>query len=261
MNDGKGESSRVAVGLRQNRFLRPVTREEQKRQARAVEAARTTFSKPRDRDESAYCCADNLTPEKTSRRLVEEIMRVAAILGTEAADEGSLCANDLELIHRGVFEPVFGEKTLGFRHLDHPGVTYPVWVQGARGEPQMRVQSGSAPKQIRRAVGRAFLRLEHDVADLALRGQRPDEIPLRDAVLPAVRIYAQIVAIHPWEDGNGRAAWLVLTHTLIRCGVLAVATDPSRETRVALGRAITKTARRDLQPLAELLVETIKAST
>ena len=75
-----------------------------------------------------------------------------------------------------------------------------------------------------------------------------------------MRIYAQIVAVHPWEDGNGRTAWLVLTHTLIRCGVLAVATDPSRETRVALGRAITKTGRRDLQPLAELLVETIRAS-
>ncbi len=188
-------------------------------------------------------------------------MRVAAILGTEAADGGSLCAGDLELIHRGVFEPVFGEKTLSFRGLDHPGVTYPVWGPGARGQPQMRVQSGSAPKQIRRAIGRAFTRLERDVADLALRGQRSDEIPLRDAVLPAVRIYAQIVAIHPWEDGNGRTAWLVLNHTLVRCGVLAVATDPSRETRVALGRAITKTGRRDLQPLAELLVETIRASS
>jgi fido (protein-threonine AMPylation protein) len=260
MNDGKDESSRVAVELRQDRFLRPVTREEQRRQVRAVNAARTTFSKTRDRDGSAYFCADNLTPEETSRRLVEEIMRVAAIIGTEAADERSLRANDLELIHRGVFEPVFGEKTLDFRELDHPGVTYPVWVMGARGEPQMRVQSGSAPKQIRRAIGRAFSRLERDVADLTLRGQRSDEIPLRDAVLPAVRIYAQIVAVHPWEDGNGRTAWLVLTHTLIRCGVLAVATDPSRETRVALGRAITKTGRHDLQPLAELLVETIRAS-
>ena len=87
--------------------------------------------------------------------------------------------------------------------------------------------------EIRRAIGRAFSRFERDVADLTLRGQRSDEIPLRDAVLPAVRIYAQIVAIHPWEDGNGRTAWLVLTHTLVRCGVLAVATDPSQETRVA----------------------------
>lgn len=251
----------MAVGSRQNRFLRPVAREEQRRQARAAEAARTTFSKPRDRDGSVYFCADNLTPEETSRRLVEEIMRVAAILGTDAANGGSLCANDLELIHRGVFESVFGEKTLSFRELDHPGVTYPVWGLGACGEPQMRVQYGSAPKQIRRAIGRAFSRLELDVADLTLRGQRSDEIPLRDAVLPAVRIYTQIVAIHPWEDGNGRTAWLVLTHTLIRCGVLAVATDPSRETRVALGRAITKTGRRDLQPLVGLLVKTIRAST
>ena len=96
--------------------------------------------------------------------------------------------------------------------------------------------------------------------NLTLRGQRSDEIPLRHAVLPAVRIYARIVAVHPWEDGNGRTAWLVLNHTLIRCGALAVATDPSRETRAALGRAITKTGRRDLQPLAELLVETIRAS-
>jgi len=125
MNDRKEESSRVPAGSHQYRFLRPVTREEQKLQARAVDAARTTFSKPRDREGSSYFCADNLTPEATSRRLVEGIMRVAAILGTEAADDdqGALNANDLELIHRGVFEPVFGEKTLGFREFDHPGVT------------------------------------------------------------------------------------------------------------------------------------------
>jgi hypothetical protein len=61
------------------------------------------------------------------------------------------------------------------------------------------------------------------------------------------------------NDGKDESS-RVAVEFLIRCGVLAVATDPSRETRVALGRAITKTGRHDLQPLAELLVETIRAS-
>jgi len=41
---------------------------------------------------------------------------------------------------------------------------------------------------------------------------------------------------------------------------LAVATDPSNEARFALGRAITTRRRRDLEPLADLLVASIRRS-
>ncbi len=255
-----GKPSGASAEPSENRFLRPVTTEERESQARAVEAARATFSKPRDRQGSTYFCADGLTPEETSGLLVEEMMRVATILGMEAVDGGSLSWNDLELIHRGVFEPVFGEKALGFRDIGHPGVTYPVWEVDGNGKLRIRTQSGSAPKQIRRALDRTVLRLERDVVDLARQGQCSREIQLHEAVLPAVRVYARIIAVHPWEDGNGRTAWLVLNHALIRCGVLAVATDPSSEARLALGRAITTRRQRDLEPLADLLVQSIRRS-
>ncbi len=187
-------------------------------------------------------------------------MRVVTIAATEALDGVSLSRDDLALLHRGVFEPIFGARTLDFRDINHPGVNYPVWEADGRGHPNMRIQTGSAPKQIVRALDRAISRLNRDVGDLALLASRSQEIPLRQAVLPAVRVYAQIIAIHPWEDGNGRTAWLALNHTLIRCGVLAVATDPSSEARVALGRAITTRRRRDLEPLVALLVANIRRS-
>lgn len=122
----------------------------------------------------------------------------------------------------------------------------------------MRQQPGSAPKQIRRNLQRAFDRLDQDITELEQRSSTP--IALREAILPAVRIYAQIIAVHPWEDGNGRTAWLVLNHTLIRSGLLAVATEPTDESRVALGRAITRRGRRDPGPLADLLADAIKRS-
>lgn len=79
-------------------------------------------------------------------------------------------------------------------------------------------------------------------------------------VRPAATIYAAIIAMHPWLDGNGRTAWLVMTHTLIRSGALAVATRPTMAGRLALGRAITRRAARDIEPLVGHLAETIKRS-
>jgi fido (protein-threonine AMPylation protein) len=225
-----------------------------------MQATRDTFSKPRDVEGSAYYCAPGLTPEETGERIADELTRVAGILAAEAAEDHDIGPEDLGLIHRAVFEPVFGEQTLGFRVLGHPGVTYPVWEAREGESSRMLQQQGNAPKQIGRALDRAFDELHHDLAALEATSSAGGEIPVVQAALPAARIYAQIVAIHPWEDGNGRIAWLVMTHTLIRSALLAVATEPTMDARVALGAAITRRRKRDFRPLAEHLAEVIKAS-
>jgi len=193
-----GKPGEMAVEPESNRFLRPVTTEERERQVRGVEAARATFSRPRDRPGSTYFCADGLTPEETSGRIVQEMMRVAAIVGMEALAGVSLSRDDLELLHRGIFQPVFGEGALGFRTIGHPGVTYPVWEADAKGKSRIRTQAGSAPKQIARALARAVSRLDGDVADLERQAWRSQGIPLHQAVLPAVSRSSK--ALTPGED-------------------------------------------------------------
>jgi fido (protein-threonine AMPylation protein) len=211
-----------------------------------------------DEEVSAYFQAPGLTPAETMDRIHEELRRVTALIAIDAGQDRRLVAEDARLIHQAVFEPVFGEQTLPMRWVGHPGVTYPVWKAGQDGKPESHTQSGNAPRQLRGRLRKAFDQLDQEV--VALQAQEGGAT-LLEAVLPAAKIYAEIVALHPWEDGNGRTAWLVMTHTLIRSGLLAVATQPTMEARLALGHAITRRRARDPLPLAEHLANTIKASS
>jgi fido (protein-threonine AMPylation protein) len=221
-------------------------------------AARATFSKPTDEPGAAYYQARALSVQETGRRIVDELIRVAALMAADALADGDLDVEDLRLVHRAVFEPVFGDLAVDFRQVGHD-VTYPVWERTPFGETIQRSYRGSAPRQIERRLKRAMDRLTNDLSELAAIGERG--VTLQQAVRPAARVYAEVIAVHPWADGNGRTAWLVLTHTLIRSGLLAVATQPTIDSRVALGAAITRRQRREIGPLAERLAATIKRSS
>lgn len=83
---------------------------------------------------------------------------------------------------------------------------------------------------------------------------------LRDAVLPPVKLYTRLIRIHPFVDGNGRTAWAAFSYAVRRCGLPLVVLAPSDETRWALGCALRSGAKQDFEPLADIVVETIKAS-
>jgi fido (protein-threonine AMPylation protein) len=221
----------------------------------AIEAARTSFAGFEERPESDYRCAAGLTPEKTWARVAEELGRVAALVTLEGNEDRPLGLADIELIHRGIFEPVFGEQTLDFRAKATDRVEFPI-IMGKLEAPKLRTRRGSGGKQVRPNLGKALALFEREVAAL---GAKESPI-LSEAALIAVKLYAKVIGIHPFFDGNGRTAWAVFSYALQRCGLVAIAVPPSDETRWSLGRALRQDGSQSYDPLTDVVVNAIKNS-
>ena len=122
--------------------------------------------------------------------------------------------------------------------------------------PKLRTRRGSGGKQVRPNLGKALALFEREVAALSAK-----ESPmLSEAALIAVRLYAKVIGIHPFFDGNGRTAWAVFSYALQRCGLVAIAVPPSDETRWALGRALRQDGSQSYDPLTDVVVNAIKNS-
>ena len=115
---------------------------------------------------------------------------------------------------------------------------------------------GSGGKQVKPNLGKALAGFERDVATLETTA-RP---PIGSAAQAAVKLYAKVIGIHPFFDGNGRTAWAVLSYALQRCGLVEIAVPPSPATRWALGRALRQDGSQSYEPLTEIVVEAIKRS-
>ncbi len=244
--------------MAENRFARRLAdldQDERKLVVPAIKAARTSFAGFEERPESDYRSAPGLTAEETWARVAEELGRVAALTTLEGYRDQPLSLSDIELIHEAIFEPVFGEQTLGFRSRSTDRVEFPI-VKGKREAPLIRSRRGSGGKQVRPSLGRALALFEREVA--ALSTQRSPA--LSEAALSAVKLYAKVIGIHPFFDGNGRTAWAVLSYTLQRCGLVEIAVTPSDATRWALGRALRQDGSQSYGPLTDLVVDAIRNS-
>lgn len=181
--------------------------------------------------------------------------RVAALVTLEGNEDKPLDLADVELIHRGIFEPVFGEQTLDFRSKATDRVEFPI-VMGKLEAPKLRTRHGSGGKQVRPNLGKAFALFEREVTAL---GDQKSPM-LSDAAQTAVKLYAKVIGIHPFFDGNGRTAWVVFSYALQRCGLVEIAVAPSDETRWALGRALRQDGSQSYEPLTGVVVNAIKNS-
>jgi fido (protein-threonine AMPylation protein) len=242
-----------------NRFARRLEElDAQERQLAeaTIEAARTSFAGFEEKPGADYHQAPGLTAEETWARVAEELARVSALATLEGYRDRNLEVADIELIHQGIFEPVFGEKALHFRSLRKHGVEFPIII-GARDEPHPGVRRGTGGKQVRQNLGKALKVFERDLEAL----KKADRPPLRDAAETAVKLYAKVIGIHPFFDGNGRTAWAVMSYALQRCGLVEIAVPPSDETRWALGRALRQDGSQSYEPLTDVVVDAIKSST
>ena len=248
--------------MSENRFARKLEdldSEERSLVESAVAAARETFAGFAERPGSEYHEAPGLDPEQTWETIAKELGRVSALATLEGNRDRALAVDDVELIHRGIFEAAFGEKTLSFRRFKKDLVEFPI-VVGSKESPRFQTRRGSGGKSVRQNLGKALKVFERDLEGLASRGSgnRPT---VEDAAFPAVKIYAKVIGIHPFFDGNGRTAWTVLSYALQRCGLVELAIPPADETRWALGRALRQDGSQSYQPLAALVAETIKSSS
>lgn len=74
----------------------------------------------------------------------------------------------------------------------------------------------------------------------------------RKAIELAVWTHAQVIKVHPFEDGNGRTSRLLLNCVLIRLGLRPVATEvPRQEYRESLNHYFRA---RDIQPIVDLYI-------
>lgn len=244
--------------MAENRFARPLAdlnQKERKFVLPAIEAVQTSFAGFEERPESDYQCAAGLTSQETWSRVAEELGRVAALVTLEGNRDEPLNLGDIEQIHRGIFEPVFGEQTLGFRSRSTDRVEFPI-VMGKPETPQVRRRHGSGGKQVRPNLGRALALFEREVATLGAQ----KSATLGEAALTAVKLYAKVIGIHPFFDGNGRTGWAVFSYALQRCGLVEIAVSPSDATRWALGRALRQDGSQSYGPLTDVVVNAIKNS-
>lgn len=242
-----------------NRFARrldDLDPEEQALVEPIMAVASTSFGRFEVRpDHSDYYCAPEFTPAETWTRVAEELGRVGALAALEGSRDAPLVVDDIELIHRGIFEPVFGAKTLGLRTERADKVEFPI-VAGRPEDPTIRMRRGSSVKKLKQNLGKALVGFEREVGELNVR----DAPALADAARAAIKLYTKMVGFHPFIDGNGRTAWAVASYALQRCGLVEIAIPPSNETRWALGQALRQDGSQSYEPLTELVVNAIRDS-
>jgi fido (protein-threonine AMPylation protein) len=119
----------------------------------------------------------------------------------------------------------------------------------------MRMVAGSDPARIREELRMVF----HDY-NAELRRRSSERRPMGDAARTAGAVYAEILRIHPFEDGNLRAAFPALQCALVSLGASPVDFEAAvAEHDEALGWALRpEEEHRTVEPFAELLLSRIR---
>lgn len=212
-------------------------------------AARETFGEFRDEEESPFYTAADLTPERTWELTAEEVARTTAHMALRAltgapASLGLICE-----IHRRIFGELFRAEAGEPREID---AQYGL-VIGTQDQPVAISQVAVAPKYIRARLHDACNEFNTSMAEADAR----DELELLEALLAPVKLYCKTLSVHPFIDGNGRAAFVLLQYALVRGHLLAVALPDFEAHQQALGVALQRSGKQSYVPMQELLAGSI----
>lgn len=94
---------------------------------------------------------------------------------------------------------------------------------------------------------RSILRLEDDSSDIDYE---------QNAFYLAVWAHAELIRIHPFEDGNGRTSRILLNLLLVRFGLRPIAMEVCRQEYIALLNEYFTT--KDIQPLLDGLLRLVE---
>jgi hypothetical protein len=137
---------------------------------------------------NSYHEAPGLTVKETWTGIAEELGPVSALDTLEGHRDRSLKVDDIELTHRGIFEPIFGEQTLSFRSGHRKErVDFPI-VVGSPGQSRMQQAHGTGGKNIERKLRKALEAFNRDTDALASRPAN-DKPTVGEAASAAVRLY------------------------------------------------------------------------
>ncbi len=192
------------------------------------------------------------TAEATASEIVACFSRVVfGVMRAATREPLGMSRGDLLRWHRATFRTTFPDRAGRLR--DDPTAFQIRWREA--GELHRRALQGSDAVTVAAEVDAAFA-----AYDAERQERRPEERRLREAVHVAAALYVELLRIHPFEDGNLRAAFPALQGALISLGAAPVDfEDAVAQHDEALGWALhPDSARRTLEPFVELLLNRIQ---
>jgi fido (protein-threonine AMPylation protein) len=163
-------------------------------------------------------------------------------------------------VHRLIFEETFPADAGRFRGLLANGAPEDVWfgiTVGTLGTARIQPKKGAHPKRIVENLDRACLEFDNSAAEIRSGAGVPT---VRTATTACAKLYAKITNIHPFVDGNLRAAYVGLQASLLALELPLVQFDDLDRHDEAIDRALRVDRDQSYVPLASLIEEIIKSS-
>lgn len=215
-----------------------------------------SFSDSLDDPGSPFYSAPGLTSDETWNHARDRMAELVVELAATTADRIIVSPAHLQAFHRRIFGDLFPEDAGRFRwKYRGKWETGPFGIGVGSGPgSDVRHMRGAHPRRIEGQLKGAFQEFQQLLDDLERRSEGGERIPMLASTRAAARLYAKTLRIHPFVDGNLRAAYVTLQAALLRLGLAGVEFGDHRAHNEALAIALSPGGRRQTyEPLAELI--------
>lgn len=217
-------------------------------------AAQATFGPFADDPDSPFAASEelDLTAEQTWQAIASQMPLTLSQAISAAVYRLPLSVDLVRSWHQILFGATFPDYA-GVFHEDRERGQYAATIGGTRESPIVRTYAGTMGRRIYRELREAC-----QAFDAAATAEDTVESgSVRSAVAEPAKLYARVLRIHPFLDGNGRPAYVVLLYTLARMNLPSVLMDDYAEHQFALGQAVRRDEKRSDLPLSLLLADKI----
>jgi fido (protein-threonine AMPylation protein) len=227
-----------------------------------------SFSGPKDDPESPFYRAEGMTPDETWDAIREGMVQFIASLDDQLAGR-PVSTSLLVEAHKHLFGELFPADAGRFRgRCGDPSDYGGGWEDGPfgiaeSGDPAAKVRSfrGTHPPKIKEKLDVEFARFDKDASEIAAEAAAANAPALRDSTLIAGRLYARILRIHPFVDGNLRAAFVVLGASLRQLDLEVIEFGDQQEEHDRALLAAFEGKNEPYEPMAALIERQIRGQT
>jgi fido (protein-threonine AMPylation protein) len=215
----------------------------------AYAAAAQTFGPFNDAPDSPFYSAKDLSSTDTWEEIAERVVLAAGIAAAHGVARQPITVDAIRRLHELIFQTTFPDHAGRLRQRDEEA-QYGI-VLASSEQPIVKGERATAGARVQRRLEQVCREFNKTVAEQ----DQSDPITLDDLVLTAVRLYAKVLSIHPFLDGNGRTAFTILQYALTRSELACVALDDFDAHQRALGTALRTDGRQSYAPLRALIVD------
>jgi fido (protein-threonine AMPylation protein) len=219
-----------------------------------------TFRQFNDRPGSPFYCAEGATPGSTWYRIFESMQRtLARLIYVSARGSVDISPNALQAWHANMFGSTFPSDAGRLRYTDASGnwehVEYMIGI-GTERTAKLSSKSGAHPVRIPDQLESAFSDFHAELARMRGVG----EVRLYDAVLVTSTLYSKLLRVHPFVDGNLRAAFIALQAAQLEFGLPMVQFPDLAHHDACIGFALRNDSKQTYEPLARHIEELLRAA-